>query len=187
MACHPLIDAIADNGFGLVDVWEISPERLEEPDACYFLQRLFPGDPFLCVETSALSIVRRSKIKQPEAVRSIVPNPIDFENDHQPILTRRFIIFDGNKNMTFDKQASVLLYLNELLPVTMIVGSPEGNLQGWFFCERMSDNMLSRFFATCCRFGADSGFWDVSKPARMPDAGDQPVYYFAPKTIKDAQ
>ena len=45
-----LIDAVANTGNGLVDLWEASPVRLEsnEPNTDEIIDILFPGNPLLC-------------------------------------------------------------------------------------------------------------------------------------------
>jgi hypothetical protein len=45
-----LIEALADTGNGLVDLWEASPVRLEcnQPNTDDIIDALFPGNPLLC-------------------------------------------------------------------------------------------------------------------------------------------
>lgn len=55
------IEAIVAAGAGLADLWELSPIRIETNEPCpdFYIDRLFPGNPLLCVgRTNAIFATR---------------------------------------------------------------------------------------------------------------------------------
>jgi hypothetical protein len=75
-----LIEAIADVGTGLVDLWEASPIRLDsnEPRADEIVNVLFPGNPFLCCGWTRHRFDTRPRNRwyKLNDLQFIVPNPM---------------------------------------------------------------------------------------------------------------
>lgn len=74
------IGQMAREGYGLVDLWEASPVRLETNTArtAEIIDTLFPGDPLLCCGWSRHCFDTRPKRRwyKSEALQFIVPNPM---------------------------------------------------------------------------------------------------------------
>lgn len=87
-----------------------------------------------------------------------------------------------------DMCASCLFYLNELVPMTLVVSSGGKSLHGWWYCAGQSDESLSRFWRCAIGVGADPKTWLTSQFVRVPDGTrdngkEQTVFYFNPSTL----
>ena len=75
-----LIEAVADAGNGLVDLWEASPRRLDSnaPNTDEIMNRLFPGNPLLCCGWNRHRFDTRSRTRWHKLhdLQFIVPNPM---------------------------------------------------------------------------------------------------------------
>lgn len=75
-----LIEAIADTGNGLVDLWEASPMRLESNEASTdeIIDTLYPGNPLLCCGWSRHNFDTRPRKNwhKLHELQFIVPNPM---------------------------------------------------------------------------------------------------------------
>lgn len=75
-----LIEAVADVGNGLVDLWEASPIRLDsnEPGTDEIIDTLFPGNPLLCCAWNRYWFDTRSRNHWHKLhdLQFIVPNPM---------------------------------------------------------------------------------------------------------------
>ena len=75
-----LIEAVADTGNGLVDLWETSPVRLEsnQPNTDKIIEILFPGNPLLCCAWNhhRLDTRLRPHWYKLSDLQFIVPNPM---------------------------------------------------------------------------------------------------------------
>jgi hypothetical protein len=75
------IESICAGGLGLVDLWESSPERLENntPQTEEIIDRLFPGNPLLCCGKSSSSFDTKPRSHWRgtlAALQFIVPSPM---------------------------------------------------------------------------------------------------------------
>jgi hypothetical protein len=75
-----LIEAVADTGNGLVDLWEASPVRFDskEPKTDQIIDVLFPGNPLLCCAWSRHRFETRARENwyKLQDLEFIVPNPM---------------------------------------------------------------------------------------------------------------
>lgn len=75
-----LIEAVANSGNGLVDLWQASPIRLDsnEPRTDELIDILFPGNPFLCCGWSRHRFDTRPRNRwyKLNALQFMVPNPM---------------------------------------------------------------------------------------------------------------
>lgn len=198
-------EAVIHTGEGLVDLWEVSPVRLEDNDGHTeeIIDRLFPGNPLLCVGRSNWNFETRSR----ETLRGclaelqlIVPSPMSArtghtqegeESEHTLDNTgpRRFLVIeqdDGNA----DEQSAVLLHLAETrAPLVLAVHSGSKSIHGWFWASGQPEDKLRRHMLYAVSLGADRATWSRSQFVRMPggtrDNGNpQTVYFFDPEVCQ---
>ena len=76
------IDLIVRRGWGLVDLWEASKIRFDDPQVShteYIIDNIFPGDPLLCCGKSSFDFHTRTRESwrgQLSLLQFIVPNPM---------------------------------------------------------------------------------------------------------------
>jgi hypothetical protein len=174
---------IRDNG-GLVDLWELSPVRLEDNDQHIedIIDRLFPGNPLLCCGKSSQDFDTRSreswrgKLAQ---LALIVPSPMTArtgltkqgkESAHALSNTgpRRFLICEFDTGTT-DEHAALLINLAGYAPLVCAVHSGGKSLHGWFYVHGQPEEKVLKFFRYAVSLGADSRLWTPSQFCRMPD------------------
>jgi hypothetical protein len=88
-----------------------------------------------------------------------------------------------------DLSAALLLHLAEKAPLALAVHSGGKSLHGWFYCAKIAEEKVSRFFRDAVSLGADRANWNPSQFARMPDGlrengKRQTVYFFNPGVVK---
>jgi hypothetical protein len=202
-------EAVATSGFGVPDLWECSPVRLDgdTPQTATVLPIMFPGDPLICAGATKFRFAteRLSTIKnRTHRLALIVPSPMRAKygktksgkkfSQHTLDATgpRRFIVIEGDKldgvPIQKDTQAAVLRHLAEFAPLALVVDSGGKSLHGWFYCQGVDEAKLGRFFARAAVLGADTALWGRSQFARMPDGtrdtGErQSILYFNPEII----
>jgi hypothetical protein len=80
------IEAVAQRGNGLVDLWEASPVRLDsnKPNTDEIIDILFPGDPLLCCGWTRYHFDTRPRKHwyKLDALQFIVPNPMATRRGH---------------------------------------------------------------------------------------------------------
>jgi hypothetical protein len=197
-------EAITANGFGLVDLWEISPIRFEDGAAHTekIIDVLFPGNPWLCVgaSNSNFKTRRREELRgELASLALIVPSPMtaqtgytqeDKESEHSLESTgpRRFLVIEQDRG-SIDEQSAILYHLAQRAPLAIAVHSGSKSLHGWFYCAGVAEEKVSRFFRYAVALGADSTLWTRSQLSRMPDGlrdngKRQTVYFFNPELIR---
>jgi hypothetical protein len=197
-------EAVTTSGAGLVDLWEISPVRIEDshPHTEEIIDALFPGDPLLCCGLSMTDFDTRSREEWRGQLRSlqfIVPSPMTArigktregkESAHALSITgpRRFLVIEQDKG-TIDEQSALLLHLAGFAPMALAVHSGNKSIHGWFYCVRNPENDWHRFMRYAVSLGADPALWTPSQFTRMPDGRRdkgkrQTVYFFNPGVIK---
>jgi hypothetical protein len=195
---------IAAMEMGLVDLWEVSPVRLEDNDSHTegIIDMLFPGNPLLCVGKSKSVFTTQSREKWRGKLRElqlIVPSPMlarigrtqkGKESEHSLENTgpRRFLVIEQDTG-TVDDQAAILAHLAERAPLVLAVHSGRKSIHGWFYCTGQSEDRLRRFMRYAVSLGADPATWTRSQFVHMPDgtrddANRQTVYFFNPKIVK---
>jgi hypothetical protein len=199
-------EAVIASGAGLVDLWEISPVRFDDNKSHteQIIDRLFPGNPLLCVGKSKSDFGDRNRTReelrgQLSVMQLIVPSPMtaltgmtqeEEESAHALSITgpRRFLVIEHDGG-TIDEQAAVLLHLAERAPLVVAVHSGSKSIHGWFFCEGQPEGKLRGFMQYAVSLGADRATWTRSQFVRMPDGtrdngNRQTVYFFNPGVMK---
>lgn len=190
-------EAVIASGYGLVDLWEISPVRFEDNEsrAEEIIDALFPGDALLCVGQSNSDFATRSREEWRGtlgAMQLIVPSPMKArtgqtqagkESAHTLESTgaRRFLVVEQDDG-TADDQAAVLLHLAERAPLVLAVHSGSKSIHGWFRASGLPEEKLRRFMRYAVSLGADRATWTRSQFVRMPDGtrdnGKRQTAYF---------
>jgi hypothetical protein len=197
-------EAITATGFGLVDLWEISPIRFEGSGSHTeeIIDLLFSGNPLLCVgaATHDCRTARREEWRgKLTSLPLLVPNPMSATTGHNQSGEishrcldntggRRFLVVEFDTGTT-DHQAALLLHLAERAPLALAVFSGSKSLHGWFYCADVAEEKISRFFRYAASLGADWQMWTACQLARMPDAlrdngARQAIYFFNPEVLK---
>ena len=190
--------------YGLVDLWEASPLRLDEdaPPAGELLKVLYPDDPYLCIgwSVSNFHTQRTSEwVSQPlDGAQYLAPNPMKASSMdrgdgthtkkcHELVRERRYLAveFDGG---TLDQQASRLGWLASgrggAMPLVMVTFSGSKSLHGLFKARGRTERFLSSFYDKAISLGADPMLWTPSQFTRFPFGvnsktnGRQEVYFF---------
>ena len=173
---------------------KISPE-LHDPEC--LLERLFPGNPLICVGCSArefFTAPRDSFKGTLEGFQLITPSPMSAltgtrKSDGKPSAhclnntgARTYLVVEcdqGNR----DTQAAVIRHLAKTAPLAMVVDSGGKSLHAWFHCKGQPEDRLRAFFRVAVTLGGDPATWTRSQFVRMPlairDNGKlQAVHFF---------
>jgi hypothetical protein len=197
-------EIVADGG-GLADLWEASPVRIEtnDPRAEEIVDKLFPGDPLLCVGQSDSDFDTKPREAWRGTLTSkqlIVPSPMkarlgrrkkDGELSAHTLDNtgeRRFLVCEFDTG-TPDEHAALLLHLASRAPFVLAVHSGGKSLHGWFFCAGQPEEKLRRFMEYAVRLGADPATWSRCQFCRMPDGtrangARQTVFFFNPRPLE---
>ena len=197
-------EAIITNGFGLVDLWEISPIRFEDnaPHTEEIIDQLFPGNPLLCVGAATHDCHTAPRDEWRGRLTSmplIVPSPMTAStgrNQNGDVSNRclentgerRFVIVEFDTGTT-DEHAALFFHLAQRAPLALAVFSGSKSLHGWFCCAGVAEGKVWRFFRYAVSLGADRATWTRCQLVRMPDglrdkATKQTVYFFNPQVIR---
>jgi hypothetical protein len=197
-------EAVIASGFGLVDLWEISPVRFEDSESHTeeIIDALFPSNPLLCAGQGNSRFATRSREEwrgKLAALQLIVPSPMTArigqtqegkESAHALEITgpRRFLVIEQDGG-TIDEQAAVLLHLAERAPLAVAVHSGSKSIHGWFYCAERPEEKLGEFMRYAVALGADGAMWTRSQFTRLPDGtrdngNPQTVFFFNPKVLK---
>jgi hypothetical protein len=177
-------EAIVRDGGGLVDLWELSPVRIEDSEQHTeeIIDRLFPGNLLLCCGKSSQEFdtrPRESRRGELAHLQLIVPNPMTAptgltkegkESAHTLSNTgpRRFLIAEFDTGTT-DEHAALLIHLAGYAPLVCAVHSGGKSLHGWFFVAGQPEEKALKFFRYAVSLGADRATWTRSQFVRMPD------------------
>jgi len=176
-------------GFGLVDLWEASPIRMDEdaPSAPNeIILTLYPDDPYLCIGWSVSNFMTKRVsewVDQPlDGAQYLAPNPMKAESMdrgdgaltmkcHDLVLERRYLAVEFDAG-TIDQQACRLGWLASggggELPLVMATFSGSRSLHGLFKAEGRTERFLSSFYDKAISLGADPMMWTPSQFTRMP-------------------
>ena len=197
------IEAITKDGPGLVDLWEMSPLRLEdnESHAEEIIDALFPNNPLLCVGSSNSDFDTKPRAEwKGELARAelIVPSPMSgligltqegnvsahSLNNTGP---RRFLVIEFDEGPV-DRHAALLWRLKKIGPLVLAVFSGNKSLHGWFHCQGEPEDKLHGFMKLAVSLGADKATWTRSQFVRLPegtrkDGRRQRAFYYDPILI----
>jgi len=197
-------EAVTATGFGLVDLWELSPVRFTDNQSHTeeIIDRLFPGNPLLCVGKSNSQFATRRRegwCGRLTDMALIVPSPMSARTGHtqdgkesehtlENTAPRRFLVIEQDKG-SVDEQSAVLLHLAERAPLALAVHSGSKSIHGWFFAAGQPEERLRTFMRYAVSLGADQATWTRSQFVRMPggtreDGKPQVVYFFNQKVLK---
>jgi hypothetical protein len=203
-------EAIIKDGGGLVDLWELSPVRIEDNDQHTeeIVDRLFPGNPLLCCGRSNSHFETKPREAwrgQLTGLQLIVPSPMSAllgrkknpkagENElsaHTLDNTgpRRFLVVEFDEG-TPDEHSALLLHLaTSYAPMVCALHSGNKSMHGWFYCAGQPEDRLYRFMRYAVSLGADHATWSRSQFVRMPDGvrdngKRQTVFYFNPQPLE---
>jgi hypothetical protein len=201
---HEQREAIIASGFGLVDLWEISPVRFADNESHTeeLIDRLFPRNPLLCCGRSKSDFATRAREEwrgKLAALQLIVPSPMTArsgltqegrQSPHALSITgrRRFLVIEQDSG-GIDEQAAILLHLAERAPLSLAVHSGGKSIHGWFFAAGQPEGRLHAFMRYAVSLGADQATWTRSQSVRMPDGirangKRQTVYFFNRRVVK---
>ena len=183
----------------MYDLWEQSPWKPQDSASYthFLLERLFPGDPLLCVGHTMSLFDTRPLSQWAELHRSqfLVPSPMralrglkrngSGESAHTLDNTgpRRFLVVDFDDQHGLDIHAAAAWFLGEKLPLALVLHSGGKGLHAWFLVEGRSEQELRAFFALAVECGGDPALWGRSQFVRIPDGLRengvvQRAYYF---------
>ena len=158
---------------------QISPE-LHDPDC--LLERLFPGNPLICVGFSArefFTAPRDSFKGTLEGFQLITPSPMSAltgtrKSDGKPSAhcldntgARTYLVVECDQGDR-DTQAAVIRHLAKTAPLAMVVDSGGKSLHAWFHCKGQPEDKLRAFFRVAVSLGGDPATWTRSQFVRMP-------------------
>ncbi len=197
-------EAVTGAGFGLVDLWEVSPVRFQdnESHAEEVIDALFPENPLLCVGRNIWQFAtqhRESWRGQLAQMQFIVPSPMSRrtgvtqdgrKSEHTLSNTgpSRFLVVERDSG-NIDEQSAILLHLAGRAPLALAVHSGSKSIHGWFYCAGQSEQRLRAFMRYSAALGADHATWTRSQFVRMPggmrDNGKpQTIYFFNPEVCR---
>jgi hypothetical protein len=200
-------EAIIRDGGGLADLWELSPVRIEDNNRHTeeIVDRLFPGNPFLCCGQSNSTFDTRPREQwrgELAKLQFIVPSPMSavegVTKDGKPSRhalsntgPRRFLVCEFDTGAP-DDHAALLIYLAGYAPLVCAVHSGGKSLHGWFYIHEQPDEKVARFFRYAVSLGADRATWTRSQFVRMPDGtrdngNRQTVYFLSFKPVEAKQ
>ncbi len=192
-----LCRGVESDGFGLVDLWERSPIRIEPGTPPHIiLAELFSADDLICAAVAREHPHVRPLTEWGEQIdrcRLIVPNVATarkgLTKDGRPS-SRALSMFPNRSHLviefdssSLDEQAARIRYLATKAPLAMAVFSGGKSLHAWFPCGGVSANPLREFFELACRLGADPAIWQRHQFVRLPEArregtgARQSIYY----------
>ena len=197
-------EAVIASGAGLVDMWELSPVRFtdNESHAEEIIDRLFPGNPLLCVGKSNSQFSTRHRENWRGRLTDMalmVPSPMSARTGHtqdgkssehtlENTGPRRFLVIEQDSG-TVDDQSAVLLHLAARAPLALAVHSGSKSIHGWFYCANQPEERLRVFMRYAVSLGADQATWTRSQFVRMPGGTresrePQVVYFFNPDVVR---
>ncbi len=191
------------DGFGLVDLWEASPIRLEssQPRTEEIIDALFPSNPLLCVGQDKAHFATRTREQLRGRLTKLalmVPSPMSAPtgvtregkvSEHSLASTgpRRFLVIEFDQGTT-DEHAAIFLHLAAFAPLALAVHSGSKSLHGWFYCAGEPEAGLRWFMNYAVSLGADRATWSLSQFVRLLDglrdnAKRQTGYLFNPVVV----
>jgi len=178
------IDDIERNDpFALLRLQRLSPvtiSRANHDPEC-LLERLFPGNPLLCVAkgVSKATVAHRKSIPSLEGGFShIVPSPMSkpkgTNQQGRPSVRcldntgrRAYLVTEFDRG-SHDRQSAVILHLATIAPLAMVVDSGGKSFHAWFHCLKLEEPQIRKFFSYAVSLGADPATWTKCQLVRLP-------------------
>lgn len=195
-----LIQRIETSGYGLADLWEESPLRIEPgTPPREVLGMLFSPEDLLTaavIREAARTCTFSEWGESLDRCRLIVPNVAasrqGLTRDGRPshrakcMFPHRFYLVVEFDSGSLDQQAGRIRHLATKAPLVLVVFSGSKSLHAWFRCHGIEEALLRPFFAEACRLGADPATWQPHQLVRIPEGirevtqTRQAVYYLNP-------
>lgn len=152
----------------------------ENHDTECILERLFPGNPLVCVASGVGEslVAPRQQLPPLGDFTYVVPSPMSKENgvNQQGKPSCRCIDNTGRRTylvVEFDQgshneQSALILHLATLAPLAMVVDSGGKSLHSWFLCADQNEEQIRKFFSYAVSLGADRATWTKCQLVRMP-------------------
>jgi hypothetical protein len=187
-------------GYGLADLWEESPIRIEDNKAHTeeIVDALFPGNPLLCCGGSIHNVDTKPRDAwrgQLAQLQFMVPSPMTAPTGRtqdgreskrclENVGPRRFLVVEFDSG-DIDDQAKLVRQLAVYGPLCLVVHSGGKSLHAWFLVDGEPEEKVRDFFTYACRLGADPATWNRAQMVRMPDGRRengkrQAVFWYAP-------
>ena len=152
---------------------------------------LYQDDPFLCIADSVydVTIKRKSEWIQENLSRKqfLLPNPLrdPTTRRHDNVSEQRFFVFECDlMGDDYDRQSSMILRLNKILPLACACLSAGKSIHGYFRCQNFSQGQIDTFLEFAHRLGADPATLKPGQLARLPGgwrhdaAKEQEIIYY---------
>lgn len=162
---------------------ESSPVKISDHlhDADCLLERLFPGNPLVCVAdgvASAITLPRLELAGTAGNYSHMVPSPMTATHgtNQQGRRSTRCLDNTGPRHYLVTEcdggdhptQAAVIRHLAAIAPLVMVVDSAGKSLHAWWRCQGQPEARLKSFFRLAVSLGADSATWTRCQLVRMP-------------------
>jgi hypothetical protein len=177
------IEALGDEEpNALLKLQKSSPVTIssENHDTECILERLFPGNPLVCVANgvSKSIVAPRKELPPLGSFTHVVPSPMSknkgVNKQGKPSVRcldntgrRTYLIAEFDQG-THDKQSAVIMHLATLAPLTMVVDSGGKSLHSWFHCADQNEEQIRKFFSYAVSLGADPATWTKCQLVRIP-------------------
>lgn len=172
-----------ENPFALLQLERLSPVKisLENHDPECILERLFPGNPLLCVAkgvSKAIVAPRKSLPSLEGGFSHIVPSPMSkpegTNQQGKPSVRcldntgrRAYLVTEFDQGSP-ERQSAVILHLSLFAPLVMVVDSAGKSFHAWFHCANLDEAEIRKFFSYAVSLGADPATWTRCQLVRMP-------------------
>jgi hypothetical protein len=166
-----------------------SPEPLDQSPG-EILQKLFPGDPLVCISeefASGTHTLQLSKFVESanrwfiNKASFVVPSAMSTRQgktkagrvtarSRENTGARQHLVVEiDDPKITKDQQAAILNHLAQFAPLVMVVDSGNKSIHGWFACHGVQEDTIAEFFKLAVEVGADIAPWTRCQLVRMPN------------------
>lgn len=146
------------------------------------LQRLFPGDPLICLGAAPWACAVRKlsswagqaagyPFMVPSAMTAVSGRTVDGRNSPRCLANtgpRMYQVVEFDDREGFDSQAGRIVRLMELLRPTLVLHSGGKSLHAWFPAFHLSAEEQVKFFSAAATLGADTATWSRCQLVRVP-------------------
>ena len=144
------------------------------------LERLFPGNPLLCVATSVKDAITalRKELPRLEKFSHIVPSamskPEGTNQQGKPSVRcldnvgpRSYLVTEFDQG-DHGQQSAIIRHLSRFAPLVMVVDSAGKSYHAWWHCSGKDESATLKFFKYAVTLGADPATWTKCQLVRMP-------------------